>query len=107
MKKKFIGALMLGLATSICFAQTQDIIHADPAAIVAVTDESLNQEFVLDLNGATIDELQYLDGIGKSKAQNIIEYREKYGPFISVNQLLEVQGIGESLLERNRHKLMI
>ena len=43
-----------------------------------------------------------LDGIGPSKAQAIVEYRQKNGPLKSPEDLLKVQGIGEKVLEQNR-----
>ena len=43
-----------------------------------------------------------LKGIGLSKARAIVEYREKHGPFRSVEDLALVSGIGERTLERNR-----
>lgn len=48
----------------------------------------------LDLNKATVEELEALPGIGKKTAQAIIEYREKFGPFKSVEELEKVKGIG-------------
>jgi competence protein ComEA len=46
-----------------------------------------------------------LDGIGPSKAQAIVEYRQKNGPFRTAEDLLKVQGIGERVLEQNRANL--
>ncbi len=43
-----------------------------------------------------------LRGVGPSKAEEIIRYREAYGPFESVDELSEVKGIGKSTLEKNR-----
>ena len=43
-----------------------------------------------------------LKGIGLAKAQAIVEYREKHGPFRSIEDLALVSGIGEWTLERNR-----
>jgi competence protein ComEA len=48
---------------------------------------------------------QELDGIGPSKAQSIVEYRQKNGPFRTAEDLLKVQGIGERVLEQNRANL--
>jgi competence protein ComEA len=46
-----------------------------------------------------------LDGIGASKANAIVEYREKNGDFESLQDLLQVKGIGEMTLERNKDKI--
>ncbi|MEW9679299.1 ComEA family DNA-binding protein [Pseudomonas sp. TE50-2] len=67
-----------------------------------------NQPARLDLNKADAFTLQKeLNGIGRSKAEAIVEYRENHGPFSSVEELLEIKGIGKALLDRNREKLMI
>ncbi|AOM41143.1 ComEA family DNA-binding protein [Xenorhabdus hominickii] len=60
----------------------------------------------LNINTANAEELaKELNGIGAKKAQAIIEYREKYGPFTTIDQLQEVQGIGPIFIEKNRDKL--
>lgn len=46
-----------------------------------------------------------LDGVGPAKAQAIVEYRQKNGPFRTPEDLLKVQGIGERVLEQNRANL--
>lgn len=46
-----------------------------------------------------------LDGIGPVKAQAIVEFRQKNGPYRSAEDLLKVQGIGERVLEQNRSNL--
>ena len=46
-----------------------------------------------------------LDGIGPAKAEAIVEYRQKNGPFRAPEDLLKVQGIGERVLEQNRANL--
>ncbi|MDM8558303.1 helix-hairpin-helix domain-containing protein [Candidatus Parabeggiatoa sp. HSG14] len=64
--------------------------------------------FAVDINTADAEELaQELSGVGKVKAQRIIEYREKIGGFISPEQLTEVYGIGPKTLERNKNKISI
>ncbi len=56
---------------------------------------------VLNLNSATLSQLQTLPGIGPSMAQRIVEYRQRR-PFGSVDDLLDVRGIGEKKLAKLR-----
>ncbi len=61
---------------------------------------------VVDINTATEEELAHeLSGIGPVKARRIVEYREKIKGFVSVEQLMEVKGIGPKTLARNRDKI--
>ncbi|ANJ57469.1 ComEA family DNA-binding protein [Pseudomonas silesiensis] len=62
----------------------------------------------VDLNKADASTLQSeLSGIGEAKAQAIVAYRESNGAFSSVDELLEVKGIGKALLDKNREKLVV
>ena len=63
---------------------------------------------VVNLNTADAQTLtRELKGIGASKARAIVAYREEHGPFSSLDELLEVKGIGVSTLEQNRGKLSL
>jgi competence protein ComEA len=53
----------------------------------------------VDLNSADVDGLDALPGVGPSTASAIVEHRETNGPFSSVDQLLDVRGIGPAKLE--------
>jgi comEA protein len=57
---------------------------------------------VVDLNRATLVELDALPGIGPVLARRIVEHRGRHGPFRSVDELRAVAGIGPALLERLR-----
>lgn len=61
----------------------------------------------VDVNTAGVDELDTLDGIGPALAQRIIDYREEHGPFSSLEELLEVKGIGEATLEGFRDHAVV
>ena len=62
----------------------------------------------VDINTADHETLvSALNGIGPARAEAIIAYREKHGPFMSVDELTEVRGIGPSILERNREVLTV
>lgn len=73
-----------------------------------VKNIDINQLGKVSINHASAEELaQKLNGIGKQKAKAIVEYREKYGAFNSIENILEVQGIGPAFLEKNKNKLML
>jgi competence protein ComEA len=50
---------------------------------------------MVNLNTATAAELEALPGIGASTAARIVEYRQKNGPFKKIEELMNVQGVGE------------
>lgn len=55
----------------------------------------------INVNKASVAELQALNGVGEAKAKAIVDYRNKNGKFSSVEQLTQVAGIGEKLVEKN------
>ncbi len=61
----------------------------------------------IDLNKATAQELDSLPGVGPATAASIISHREKEGPFRSVDDLLDVRGIGEAKLESMRDLVVV
>lgn len=65
--------------------------------------DSMQAVAAININRADAETLAAgLDGIGLSRAQEIIRYREAYGPFTSAEELMEVKGIGPATLDRNR-----
>ncbi|CAB4901298.1 unannotated protein [freshwater metagenome] len=62
---------------------------------------------IVDLNSATLSDLDSLPGVGPSTAKAIIDYRVAHGPFASVDDLLNVRGIGPSKLAAMRARLRV
>ena len=56
--------------------------------------------FPININTATVEQLDLLPEIGPVLAQRIVDYRNEYGPYTSVNDLLYVNGIGEKTLAK-------
>ncbi len=61
----------------------------------------------INLNRAEAWLLEYLPGIGETRARAIIAYREQYGPFHNINELTKVAGIGVTTYERIKHLITV
>ena len=61
----------------------------------------------ININTATLEELQKLNGIGENKAKLIIEYRNEKGNFKKVEELKEVPGIGDSIYEKIKDSITV
>ena len=62
---------------------------------------------LINLNTATAEELDTLPGIGPARAQAIITYREEQGEFYTIEQVMEVDGIGEGIFEQIREFITV
>jgi competence protein ComEA len=62
---------------------------------------------IVDINSATLADLDALPGVGPSTAQAIIDYRIANGPYVSVDDLLNVRGIGPSKLAAMRARVRV
>ena len=125
--KRGINALIftLGLA---CAGLTQSTIAATASAKPAATQtkaearpdaQNLTQaketakagdeeSTRVSINAASADDLaRVLNGVGLKKAQAIVSYREEYGPFKTVEDLKQVPGMGNALVERNLERLTL
>ncbi len=61
----------------------------------------------INVNTATAEQLTALNGIGDTKAKAIVEYRQSHGAFKSVDQLVDVKGIGLKTVEKNRDQMTV
>src|SRR5438093_1213915 len=69
--------------------------------------ESETKTAAVDINSADVEKLTSLPGIGPAIAQRIVDYRKEHGPFKSVDELVNVRGIGERLLARLRDRVTV
>lgn len=104
-------SVILGLITSIASAnekpQTTPSATVQQTTQVATKSTAINPN-VVNINTASAAEIQdKLVGIGAKKAQAIVEYREKHGKFLSIEQITEVSGIGKATLEKNRDRIVL
>jgi competence protein ComEA len=61
----------------------------------------------IDINTASLEELDTLSGIGPAIAQRIIDYRQSHGPFQSIEQIKDVKGIGDALFEKIKDHITV
>ncbi len=101
----------LNLAAPLTDGQQVLVSRAAPAAATAGAPASgvpaTGAATLVNINSATAEELETLPGIGEVLAATIIQYREEHGPFTSVDQLVDVSGIGEVTLEELRDHVTI
>ena len=73
---------------------------------VEAQPDSTQQIQMLDINSAYAIAAA-LDGVGLTKAQEIVAYREMFGNFHSVEELADVKGIGPATVEKNRQRIIV
>ncbi len=61
----------------------------------------------LDINQASVEQLETLPGIGRTRAEAIIEYRQKHGKFDTIEQIQNVPGIGPGIFEQIRELITV
>lgn len=96
----FIAGLFLGRNFNRQPVQIQPLPAVTAAAVPPlslVTEPTAPS--IININTATVEEIQVLPGIGPLLAQRIVEYREENGPFETNGELMNVSGIGEKKLE--------
>ena len=77
-------------------------------ALAVASTPSFSQPQLVNINTAPPELLsEGLSGVGLAKAYRIVEHRESYGPFESIDELIEVKGIGESIITRNRERIVL
>lgn len=64
------------------------------------SQSDVSVQYPINLNTATMEQLKTIDGIGESRAYQIIAYREKLGGYTSVEQIKDIKGIGNAIFDR-------
>ena len=78
------------------------------AALAALSISSVTLAAPVNINTADAAEIAAaLNGVGLSKAQAIVDYREAYGQFSQANEIVFVRGIGESTYENDKSDILV
>ena len=88
--------VFLGRNTNKSYIHTEGIHSEQPQP---TTSQSTTSQGQIDINTATVQQLQLLPGIGETLAQRIIDYRDQNGSFSTIEELKNVSGIGEKKLD--------
>ncbi|MCZ4059089.1 helix-hairpin-helix domain-containing protein [Pantoea sp. LMR881] len=107
MAKPTLYALYLSLALGGSLYQTS-LFAAEAQNSAQAEQISVPQQELVSINESTAEQLSSaMNGVGLKKAQAIVSYREQYGAFTAIEQLKEVPGIGNALVERNASRLKL
>ena len=107
MNQRYFTSILAAVAMTLSLGASAAPAAVSPSSSATAGAEQPVAE-KLNLNSADAATLQReLSGIGKTKAQAIVDYRDRHGEFASVDELLEVDGIGKTLFDRNRDKLSV
>lgn len=99
MKRNIISSIILSLSLLGSYVNASEEISP--------TKVSEQKQYLVDINQADVEQLMQLKGIGEKKALLIIEYRLNNGPFKSIDDLLNIKGIGDKIISDNRTLIKI
>ncbi len=84
------------------------LVQAAPADKAVASAAAVQSEHAkVNINSAPVEVLSNLHGIGTAKAQSIVDYRNKFGNFRAIEDLLAVEGIGQATLSKNRGRIAL
>lgn len=109
MKANHLRLVMFMLAAFACTVIAGPVTATTPASPPAAGAKSPenNPGAKVNINSADVETLCTLKGIGPNLAQRIKEFREQHGPFKKVEDITEVRGVGETILEWNKNLMDI
>ena len=98
----------VAVAVAVLFGAQSQAQTAEPQALKAKTTTPAGKPaVVVNLNTATGVELEQLPGVGAKTAARILDYRQKKGPFKKIEELMNVQGIGEKSFLKLKPQLTV
>jgi competence protein ComEA len=101
---------MTPLASLLVLLAVAVVVPATTRAGVAPTDTirmSAPASDKVNINTADVKALMTLQGVGRSLAEKIVQYRDAHGPFKKATDLRKVEGVGDSVWEKNRARVVV
>ena len=81
--------------------------HGEKPKQISVSGSSSSNTDVININTANLEQLMKISGVGKTKAEAIISYREKNGDFKKKEDITKVRGIGKATFEKIKDKIEV
>jgi len=110
------GLILLGSGVSLGIGITQlkpEVLEVTTSGLEGgavdrtLSDAQPEPDFPININTATVSEFEFLPGIGPTKAQAIVDYRNSSGPFSSQEDLMNVSGIGPKTYDKFKDKVTV
>lgn len=106
--ERFLLALGLVLMSAIIlvsflvpfFSQKADVVYVSEEEYQKLSLQSDITSVILNIDTATAEELTAISGVGTALAEKIVSYRQEHGSFSSVDELINIEGIGEQTLKK-------
>lgn len=112
--KRYVGSIMVTVVLAAVFynAAADDLrllrqIDNNYEGIMLAPENNAETPALVNINTASVHHLQRIKGIGETKARAIVEYREAHGGFKSIDELVNVSGIGGKTIEEIRDMITI
>ncbi len=105
----FIGRLTRGEDILLEYQRGSVLVQPTTEPQVAIAETFVSEDDLgkININTATLAQLMTLDNIGEVIASRIIAYRTEHGPFTSIEELLNVEGIGPTRFENIRDDITV
>ena len=107
MRIKFVFSLTLTMMALLTLLLVNPAYSAGEKELIAKSNETVESMEKININQADAKTLTVLKGIGKDRALKIIEYREQNGPFLTIEDIMKVKGIGKKIFEQNKDVLSV
>lgn len=85
----------------------QRMLNKDFESLMFAPQNNVEEPVIININTASAHQLQRLNGISQATADAVIEYRKNNGGFKSVDEIINVKGMGEKTLEKIRGSITV
>lgn len=100
--------LSMGLMFNVAYAEVKAEESSEVSTNKNTQEKHAGINITVNVNSANAEELAtMLKGIGAKKAQDIIDYRNAHGSFKSLEDLMNVKGIGQATIQKNQDRILL